>query len=208
MEINVLDQNGKKTGTITVSEKIFARDFNQDLIHQLIVAYQSNSRLATRKQKNREEVSHTTHKPYRQKGTGRARAGMSASPLWRGGGRAFPNTPEENFEKKINKKMYRIGICSILSKLVKDGRLSVVDQFSVDAPKTKLMASKTKAFGFSSMLLVVDQINENIFLSSRNLRNLLIIEPKKINPVSLVKYDHVLLTRQALVKVEELFREY
>src|SRR3954465_12569639 len=135
-------------GTVNATDDIFAREFNQALVHQLVVAYQANARLGTRAQKDRGAVRHSTKKPWRQKGTGRARAGMTSSPLWRGGGKIFPNSPDENFTHKVNRKMYRAGLCSILSQLARENRLHVVDDFLVDQPKTKLLAQKVKAMGF------------------------------------------------------------
>jgi len=136
MELKLLNEQGQASGNVAAPDTIFARDFNEPLIHQVVVAYQANARSANRAQKDRSEVRHSTKKPWRQKGTGRARAGMTSSPLWRGGGRTFPNLPEENYTQKVNKKMFRAGICSILSQLVREDRVAVVDQFSVEAPKT------------------------------------------------------------------------
>jgi len=172
----------------------------------VVVAYQANARTADRKQKNRAEVAHTTHKPWKQKGTGRARAGMSSSTIWRGGGRAFPNSPEENFSQKVNKKMFRAGVASILSELVRQGRLLVVDSLSIDAPKTKLFAQKLKGMGLEDRLLVItDQLDENLYLSSRNLPNVLVLEAQEADPVSLVRFPRVLVTRNAVAKFEEMW---
>ena len=139
MELKLLNDQGQAASNVAAPDTIFGRDYNEALIHQVVVAYQANARSGNRKQKDREEVHHTTKKPWRQKGTGRARAGMSSSPLWRGGGRIFPNSPDENFSHKVNKKMYRAGVCSILSQLAREGRLSVIENLSVDAPKTCLL---------------------------------------------------------------------
>jgi len=139
MELKLLNAQGQASSNVAAPDTIFGRDYNEALIHQIVVAYQANARSGNRKQKDREEVSHTTKKPWRQKGTGRARAGMSSSPIWRGGGRAFPNSPDENFSHKVNKKMYRAGLCSILSQLARDDRLSVIEELSLEAPKTKLL---------------------------------------------------------------------
>lgn len=163
-----------------------------------MVAYQANARSGNRKQKDREEVSHTTKKPWRQKGTGRARAGMSSSPLWRGGGRIFPNSPDENFTHKVNKKMYRAGVCSILSQLAREGRLSVVEEFAVEAPKTKLLAQKLKGMGMESVLVITDSLDEKLLLASRNLPGVLVVEPRQADPVSLVYFKNVLITKPAL----------
>src|SRR5246127_13183 len=136
MELKLLNDQGQTASNVAAPDTIFGRDYNEALIHQVVVAYQANARSGNRKQKDREEVHHTTKKPWRQKGTGRARAGMSSSPLWRGGGRIFPNSPDENFTHKVNRKMYRAGLCAILSQLAREDRLRVVDEFSLDAPKT------------------------------------------------------------------------
>src|SRR5271168_195247 len=149
MELKLLNAEGQAASNVAAPDTIFGRDYNEALIHQVVVAYQANARSGNRKQKDREEVSHTTKKPWRQKGTGRARAGMSSSPLWRGGGRIFPNSPEENFTHKVNKKMYRAGVCSILSQLAREGRLSVVESISLAAPKTKMLADKLKNMGIT-----------------------------------------------------------
>jgi large subunit ribosomal protein L4 len=171
----------------------------------VVVAYQANARQGTRAQKTRATVSHTTAKPFRQKGTGRARAGMNSSPIWRGGGRAFPNSPDENFGHKVNKKMYRAGMRAILSKLAKDGRLAVVDGLSVEAPKTKLLAAKFKSMNLSSVMVITDDIDENLYLASRNLPNVLVVEPRYADPLSLVFYKKVVVTQSALAKLQEMF---
>lgn len=204
MELKLLNDQGQAASNVAAPDTIFGRDYNEALIHQVVVAYQANARSGNRKQKDREEVSHTTKKPWRQKGTGRARAGMSSSPLWRGGGRIFPNSPDENFTHKVNKKMYRAGVCSILSQLAREGRLSVVESLSVDAPKTKLLAQKLKDMGLDSVLVITDAVDENLLLASRNLPNVLIVEPRQADPVSLVFYKKVLITKPALAKIEEM----
>ena len=183
---------------------MFARDYNEALVHQIVIAYQANARSGNRKQKDREEVRHSTKKPFRQKGTGQARAGMTSSPLWRGGGRIFPNTPEENFSHKVNRKMYRAGVAAILSQLAREDRLAVVESFSLEAPKTKLFSQKLKAMGLESVLLITDSFDENLYLSSRNLPNVLVLEAHQADPVSLVRFPKVLLTKGALAKFEEM----
>ena len=135
MELKVLNDQGQSAGTVAAVDTVFGRDFNEPLVHQVVVAYQANARSANRAQKDRSEVRHSTKKPWRQKGTGRARAGMTSSPMWRGGGKIFPNKPDENFSHKVNKKMYRAGMCSILSQLAREDRLAVVDSITVDAPE-------------------------------------------------------------------------
>lgn len=204
MELKLLNDQGQASSNVAAPDTIFGRDYNEALIHQVVVAYHANARSGNRKQKDREEVSHTTKKPWRQKGTGRARAGMSSSPLWRGGGRIFPNSPEENFTHKVNKKMYRAGICSILSQLAREGRLSIIENLEVDAPKTKLLATKLKGMGLDSVLVITDSVQENLLLASRNLPGVLIVEPRHADPVSLVYYKQVLITRPALAKIEEM----
>ena len=183
---------------------MFAREYNEALIHQVVVAYQANARSGNRAQKDRGQVSHTTAKPFRQKGTGRARAGMSSSPLWRGGGRIFPNSPDENFSQKLNKKMYRAGMASILSQLVREDRLAVVDSIAVEAPKTKLFAQKIKGMGYDSVLVITDALDENVFLASRNLPNVLVLEVRETDPVSLIRFPKVLMTKSAVAKFEEI----
>src|ERR671935_374901 len=193
-------------GTVSATDAIFGREFNQALVHQLVVAYQANARLATRAQKDRGAVNHSTKKPWRQKGTGRARAGMTSSPLWRGGGKIFPNSPDENFSHKVNRKMYRAGLCSILSQLAREDRLRVVDEFRVEQPKTKLLAQKVKDMGFDEVLVITDEVDEKLHLSSRNLANVQVIPVRQANPVSLVRSKHVLLTKAAMAKLEQMLK--
>ena len=204
MELKLLNAQGQASSNVAAPDTIFGRDYNEALIHQVVVAYQANARSGNRKQKDREEVSHTTKKPWRQKGTGRARAGMSSSPIWRGGGRAFPNSPDENFSHKVNKKMYRAGVCSILSQLARDGRLSVIEELSVEAPKTKLLAQKLKNMGLDSVLVITDSLDENLMLAARNLPNVLVVEPRQADPMSLVFFKKILITKPALAKIEEM----
>lgn len=205
MELKLLNEQGQAASTVEAPDTIFAREFNEPLVHQIVVAYQANARSGNRAQKDRAEVKHSTKKPWRQKGTGRARAGMTSSPLWRGGGKIFPNSPEENFAHKVNKKMYRAGICSILSQLAREDRLMVVDSLSLDAPKTKLLASKLKEMGVGdSVLMITDQFDENLHLASRNLINVAVVEPGTADPLSLIYFKKVLITRPALAKVQEM----
>jgi len=204
MELKFLDAQGQSASKVDALDTIFGREYNEPLIHQVVVAYQANARSGDRKQKTRGEVRHSTKKPWRQKGTGRARAGMTSSPLWRGGGRAFPSTPDENFSHKLNKKMYRAGVCSILSQLAREDRLAVVDEISVDAPKTRLLVQKLKDMGLGSVLIITEGFDENLYLAARNLRDVLIVEPRYADPVSLVRFDRVLITRSALEKVQEM----
>ncbi|MDD5296690.1 MAG: 50S ribosomal protein L4 [Rhodocyclaceae bacterium] len=204
MELKLINDAGQAAATLSASDALFGRDFNEALVHQVVVAYQANARLGNRKQKDREEVRHTTKKPWRQKGTGRARSGMSSSPLWRGGGRTFPNSPDENFTQKLNRKMYRAGMAAILSQLVREDRLSVIENFSVEAPKTKLVAQKLKGMGMGSVLVITDELDENTYLASRNLPNVLVLQSNETDPLSLVRFDAVLLTKGAVAKIEEM----
>jgi large subunit ribosomal protein L4 len=204
MELKLLNEQGQEGAGINASDVVFGRDYNEALIHQVVVAYQANARSGNRAQKDREQVKHTTKKPWRQKGTGRARAGMSSSPLWRGGGRIFPNSPEENFSHKVNKKMFRAGVCSILSQLAREGRLVVVDEFAIAAPKTKLLAEKFKAMGLESVLIITDVVDENLYLASRNLPHVAVVEPRYADPLSLIYFKKVVVTKAAVAQIEEL----
>jgi len=205
MQLELLNDQGQAASKVDVPETVFGRDYNEDLVHQIVVAYQANARQGTRAQKDREQVKHSTKKPFKQKGTGRARAGMTSSPLWRGGGRIFPNMPNENFTQKINKKMYRAGMASIFSQLAREGRLAVVDSIKVDAPKTKLLAAKFKAMNLESVLVIADEIDDNLYLASRNLPNVLVVETRYADPLSLVHYKKVLVTKGAMDQLKEMF---
>jgi large subunit ribosomal protein L4 len=205
MQLELLNEQGQAASKFDVPETVFAREYNEDLVHQIVVAFQANARQGTRAQKDREQVKHSTKKPFKQKGTGRARAGMTSSPLWRGGGRIFPNSPEENFTQKINKKMYRAGMASIFSQLAREGRLAVVDSIKVDSPKTKQLAQRFKAMNLDSVLVIADEVDENLYLASRNLANVLVVEPRYADPLSLVHYKKVLLTKGAIDQLKEMF---
>lgn len=204
MELKLINEQGQSTETLKASDALFARDYNEALVHQVVVAYQANARSGNRAQKDREQVHHSTKKPFRQKGTGRARAGMTSSPLWRGGGRTFPNSPDENFSQKVNRKMYRAGIASILSQLAREDRLVVVENFSLDTPKTKQLAQKLKGMGLESVLVVTDSLEENLYLASRNLPRVLVLEVSEADPLSLIRFPKVLLTKSAVAKIEEM----
>jgi large subunit ribosomal protein L4 len=204
MELKVINENGKAGASMNASDDLFGREYNETLVHQLVTAYQANARSASSKQKGRSEIAKSTRKPFAQKGTGRARAGMASSPLWRGGGKIFPNSPDQNYTQKINRKMYRAGLASIFSQLVRDDRLSVIEGLSVDAPKTKLLAQKIKAMGMDHVLIITDSMDENLYLSSRNLPNVLVLEAHQADPVSLVRFPKVLVTRGAITKIEEM----
>ena len=205
MQLELLNEQGQATAKVDAPDTVFARDYNEALVHQIVVAYQANARQGTRAQKNRESVKHSTKKPWRQKGTGRARAGSTSSPLWRGGGRTFPNSPDENFSHKVNKKMYRAGMAAILSQLARDGRLAVVDSLSVDSPKTKALAQKFKAMGLESVMVIADTVDDNLLLASRNLANVLVVEPRYADPLSLVFYKKVLVTKAAIEQLKEMY---
>ena len=205
MQLELLNDQGQAASKVDAPETVFGRDYNEALVHQLVVAYKANARQGTRAQKDREQVKHSTKKPFRQKGTGNARAGMTSSPLWRGGGRTFPNSPEENFAQKINKKMYRAGMASIFSQLAREGRLAVVESIKVDSPKTKQLAAKLKSMKLDSVLVIADEVDENLYLASRNLGNVLVIEPRYADPVSLVHYKKVIVTKGAVDKLKEMF---
>ena len=203
-QLELLNDQGQATSKVDAPDTVFARDYNEALIHQVVVAFQANARQGTRAQKNRETVKHSTKKPWRQKGTGRARAGMTSSPLWRGGGRTFPNSPDENFSHKLNKKMYRAGMAAILSQLAREGRLAVVDSISIEAPKTKLLAAKLKGMGLDHVMVISDQVDDNLLLASRNLANVLVVEPRYVDPLSLVFYKKVLVTKAAIEQLKEM----
>lgn len=204
MELKLLNEQGQAAARVEAPDTIFGRDFNEPLVHQVVVAYQANARSANRKQKDRSEVRHSTKKPFKQKGTGRARAGMTSSPLWRGGGKIFPNSPDENFSHKLNKKMFRAGLCSILSQLAREDRVAVIEGITMDTPKTKQLAGKVKAMGLDSVMVITAGFDENLHLAARNLINVMIVEAKNADPVSLVRFDKVLITRAALAQVQEM----
>src|SRR5450759_3080602 len=160
MELKVINDKGQPSANLKASDELFGREYNEDLVHQLVTAYQANARAGNSKQKGRSKIAKSTRKPYAQKGTGRARAGMASSPLWRGGGKIFPNTSEENYTQKVNRKMYRAGLASILSQLVREDRLIIVDDLKLDSPKTKVLADKIKGLGFGAerVLIITDSI--------------------------------------------------
>ena len=203
MELKVINEKGEAQKSVDASETLFGREYNEALVHQVVVAYSANGRQGTRQQKTRAEVRHSTRKPWRQKGTGRARAGMTSSPLWRGGGRIFPNKPDENFTQKLNRKMYRAGMASILSQLVREDRLSVIEALTLDEPKTKLLAGKLQQLGMKQVLILTDKVDENLWLSSRNLPNVLVLEARHADPVSLMRFENVLVTKAAVKHLEE-----
>jgi large subunit ribosomal protein L4 len=198
MNLTLLDANGVASSQVEALDTVFGREYNEPLIHQVVVAFQANARSADSSQKTRAEVHHSTKKPYNQKGT--------SSPIWRGGGRTFPNKPDQNYSHKLNKKMYRAGLASILSQLVRENRLSVVEAFAMDSPKTKALAAKLKAMNLaSSVLIITDNLDENTYLAARNLPHVMVVEARHADPVSLVHFEKVLITKSGLAKVQELF---
>jgi len=205
MDLTVIDDKGQPTSKLAAADELFGREYNESIVHQVVTAYMANARLGTRAQKGRSEVNKSKKKPWKQKGTGRARAGKASSPLWRGGGRIFPNSPDENFSQKVNRKVYRAGLAAILSQLAREGRLSVVESFAVDAPKTKLLADKLKGMGVTEALVITDSIDDNLFLSSRNLPTVLVIEPRHADPVSLMRFEKTIMTKAAVAKMQEMF---
>ena len=205
MDLQLINDKGEATASVAGSDALFGRAYNEALVHQLVKSYLANGRQGTRAQRARGEINKSTAKPWRQKGTGRARAGMASSPLWRGGGKIFPASPNENFSHKVNRKVYRAGIATILSQLVREGRLKVVESFALDAPKTKLLATKLKDMGLERVLIVTDSVDENLALSSRNLMNVAVLGVQQADPVSLVGFPQVIVTRAALAKFEEVF---
>ncbi|MDR2129326.1 MAG: 50S ribosomal protein L4 [Burkholderiaceae bacterium] len=205
MQLELLNEQGQAASKVDAPETVFGREYNEALVHQIVVAYKANARQGTRAQKDRGAVRHSTKKPFRQKGTGNARAGMTSSPLWRGGGRIFPNSPDENFGQKVNRKMYRAGMAAILSQLAREGRLAVLESIKVDSPKTKQLAAKFKAMKLDSVLVIADEVDENLYLASRNLGNVLVVEPRYADPLSLIFYKKVLVTKGAIDQLKEMF---
>jgi large subunit ribosomal protein L4 len=206
VELQLINDQGKPTAKVAASDAAFAREYNEALVHQVVNAYLANARQGTRAQKARGEINKSNKKPWRQKGTGRARAGRASSPLWRGGGRIFPNLPDENFSQKINRKMYRAGVCSILSQLAREERLAVVENFTVDAPRTKLLAEKLRGMGLDDVLIITDRVDDNLRLSSRNLPNVEVLTVGEADPLSLMQFARVLVTKGAVAKIEELVK--
>ena len=203
MELKVIDAKGQVSGSLSVSDALFAREYNEALVHQLVNAYLANARSGNRAQKTRAEVKHSTKKPWRQKGTGRARSGMTSSPLWRKGGRAFPNKPDENFTQKVNRKMYRAGMATILSQLARDERLFAIEALTAETPKTKVFAEQVKNLGLEQVLFVTKQLDENVYLASRNLPNVLVLEAQQVDPYSLLRYKKVIISKDAVAQLEE-----
>jgi len=205
MELKLINEQKQDVGNITVPDALFDREYNESLVHQIVTSYLSNARKATRAQKGRSEIAKSKRKPWRQKGSGKARSGKASSPIWRGGGKVFPNSPDENYKKKINKKMYRLGMCTILSRLVHDERLTVIDTFVVETNKTKVFSEKLKLLGMQNLLLITDDVNDELYLSSRNVPEVKVMEASQLDPVSLLKYENTLLTANSIKKIEEMF---
>jgi large subunit ribosomal protein L4 len=202
MDLQLTTETGKASKkTVEVSDANFANEFNEALVHQVVTAYLAGARSGTRGTKNRATVSGGGAKPWRQKGTGRARSGTTRSPLWRTGGMTFAVKPQDH-SQKVNKKMYRSAMRNILSELVRQDRLVLVDELTLDAPKTKQLAGKLKSLGLDNALIVVDELNDYLYLASRNLQNVNVCEAKRLNPVALVNCDKVLMTVNAVKQVE------
>jgi large subunit ribosomal protein L4 len=204
--VDVFNTSNEKVSNIVLHPDVFRARVNKHLLYEAVKQYRAGARAGTHATKNRALVSGSGKKPWRQKGTGRARAGMTSSPLWRGGGKIFPNSPDENFSQKVNRKMYRAGMASILSQLAREDRIRVVEEFKIDAPKTKMLAQKVKAMGFDEVLVLTDEVDQNLALSSRNLENVQVMSVRNANPVALVRSARVLLTRNAVAKLEELLK--
>ncbi len=202
MKLKLVGKDGTHN-SIAVSDSLFNRNFNEALVHQIVISYLSNARNGTRAQKGRSDIAKSTRKPWRQKGTGRARAGMASSPIWRGGGKIFPSSPTENFKKKINRKMYRVGMSVIFSQLIRDQRLLVTEDFNVDTHKTKNFIEKIKSFNLNDVLIVTHQLDDNLYLSSRNVPRVAVVDVKDVDPVSLLKFEKILITCDSLKRIEE-----
>ena len=203
MELSIVAANGESTASVQLSDTTFARDYNEDLVHQVVTAYLAGARQGSKAQKTRSEVSGGGKKPWRQKGTGRARAGTIRSPIWVGGGRAFAAKPRD-YSQKVNRKMYRAGVQTILSELARQGRLLLVESMQVSEPKTKLLAQTLKQMGVQDVLIVSDDLDLNLMLASRNLPKVDACEVADVNPVSLVSYEKIVMTLAAAKKFEEV----
>ena len=202
MELNVVKPGNEAAGTVAVSEANFAREYNEALVHQVVTAYLSGARQGTRAQKTRSEVAGGGKKPWRQKGTGRARAGTIRSPIWRSGGVTFAAKPQDH-SQKVNRKMYRAAMRSILSELARTDRLMIVETLDVEQPKTKLLVETLKGYGVDNVLIVADNVDKNLYLASRNLHMVDVRDVEGADPVSLIAYDKVMITVDAVKKFEE-----
>ena len=203
MKVQLMNATGSAS-ELQVSDTVFAAAYNEPLVHQVVVAYQATGRQGTRKQKTRSEVRGGGKKPWRQKGTGQARAGTIRSPLWRGGGKVFPSSPDENFAHKVNRKMYRGALRSILSELLRQGRLVTVSEFNMDRPKTKALVDKLKKLDTADVLIVTDTLDNNLALAARNLPDVDVRTVNQADPVSLVRHEKVIVTQGAVKKLEEM----
>jgi len=203
MKVTFMNEAGAGT-ELSVSDAVFAAAYNEPLVHQVVVAFQAAGRQGTRKQKTRSEVRGGGKKPWRQKGTGQARAGTIRSPLWRGGGKVFPSSPDENFTHKVNRKMYRGALRSILSELLRQGRLVTVSEFNMDQPKTKALVEKLKKLDSADVLIVTDTLNNNLALAARNLPDVDVRTVSQADPVTLVRHEKVIMTQSAVKKLEEM----
>ena len=202
MELSVVKPGSEAAGTVAVSDTTFAREYNEALVHQVVTAFLAGARQGTRAQKNRSAVAGGGKKPWRQKGTGRARAGTIRSPIWRSGGVTFAAKPQDH-SQKVNKKMYRAAMRSILSELARTDRLMVVESLDVDQPKTKLLAETLKSFGVDNVLIVANEVDKNLYLAARNLHKVDVRDVDAVDPVSLVAFDKVMITVDAVKKFEE-----
>lgn len=205
VKIPCVYENGQ-IENIEVSESVFGRVYNEALIHQIVKSYLANARMGTRAQKGRSDVSGSTRKQWRQKGTGRARTSAATNPLWRGGGKIFPNKPTENFKQKLNRKMYRAGICTILSELLRNNKLIAINEFQIEVPKTKACLQKLEKYQLKSAIIITSEMDDNLYLASRNIPNLKVIEAESIDPVSLLRYDNVVITRDTVNKIESVLQ--
>jgi len=203
MKVQLMNATGS-TSELQVSDTVFAAAYNEPLVHQVVVAYQATGRQGTRKQKTRSEVRGGGKKPWRQKGTGQARAGTIRSPLWRGGGKVFPSSPDENFTHKVNRKMYRGALRSIFSELLRQGRLVTVSEFNMDQPKTKALVEKLKKLDTDDVLIVTDTLDNNLALAARNLPDVDVRTVNQADPVTLVRHEKVIVTQSAVKKLEEM----
>ena len=202
MELSVVKPGNKAAGTVAVSEANFAREYNEALVHQVVTAFLSGARQGTRSQKTRSEVAGGGKKPWRQKGTGRARAGTIRSPIWRSGGVTFAAKPQDH-SQKVNRKMYRAAMRSILSELARTDRLMIVEALDVEQPKTKLLVETLKGYGVDNVLIVADNVDKNLYLASRNLHKVDVRDVEGADPLSLIAYDKVMITVDAVKKFEE-----
>ncbi|WOJ93216.1 50S ribosomal protein L4 [Congregibacter variabilis] len=203
MELSILKPGNESAGTVSVSDANFAREYNEDLVHQVVTSFLAGARQGTRAQKTRSDVRGGGKKPWRQKGTGRARAGTIRSPIWRSGGVTFAARPQDH-SVKVNRKMYRAALKTIISELARQDRLVVVETLDLDAPKTKLLVSQLDGYGVNSALLISDEVNENLYLASRNLQKVDVRDVQGIDPVSLLSHDKVMVTVDAVKKIEEM----